>query len=150
VSGSGLQVEAHLCAWVVLERPDGRILLARRSGVEYGDGLWGLPGGHAERGESWVVAAVRETREEIGVEVGVDDLEPLGVQRYLDGGTHGVDLFFRARRWVGQPTPVSECSQVAWFAPGALPADRLDWLADTLDLHLVRGVWFGELGFPRT
>ncbi|GMA89376.1 hypothetical protein GCM10025868_46260 [Angustibacter aerolatus] len=51
----------HLCGWVVLRRPDdGRVLLARRSGVLYGEGLWGLPGGHVSRGERYVVGAVRE------------------------------------------------------------------------------------------
>jgi 8-oxo-dGTP diphosphatase len=139
---------AHLCAFVVLQRPDGHILLARRSGVTYGDGLWGLPGGHAEAGESWLAAAVRETREEIGVDVRAGDLEPVGVQRYMDGVMHGVDVFFRAARWAGDPAPLSECSQVGWFAPGALPADSLDWLAGVLDLHLTRRVWFGEVGFP--
>jgi len=138
----------HLCAWVVLERPDGSVLLARRSGVSYGDGLWGLPGGHAERTESWVAAAARETREEVGVEVDPGDLDPVGIQRYLDGDAYGVDAFFRARRWRGVPRPVSECSQVGWFALDALPDDSLDWLAPTLAQHLTRGGWFAEMGFP--
>jgi len=138
----------HLCAWLVLERADGRILLGRRSGVHYGEGLWGLPGGHAEAAESWVAAAVRDTREEVGVDVRPGDLEPVGVQRYRDGDAHGVDVFFRTRRWSGTPAAVSECSEVGWFAPGELPADSLDWLADVLAQHLTRGEWFGEQGFP--
>jgi len=138
----------HLCAWVLLQRPDGRILLGRRSGVTYGDGLWGLPGGHAERAESWVAAAVRETREEVGVDVRPADLEAVGVQRYLDGDVHGVDVFFRTHRWTGTPAAVSECSEVGWFTPGELPPDSLDWLDGVLAHHLRRGEWFGEVGFP--
>jgi 8-oxo-dGTP diphosphatase len=146
VTGDGA-VPAHLVGWVLLQRDDGRVLLARRSGVTYGDGLWGLPGGHAERAESWAAAAVREAREEIGVGVAPADLEPLGVQRYLDGAWHGVDLLFRVRRWTGTPRPVAECSEVGWFAPDGLPVDALPWLAPTLALHL-GGTWFLETGFP--
>ena len=140
-------VSTHMCGWIVLQRSDGAILLARRSGVRYGDGLWGLPGGHAGRAESWVDAAVREAFEEVGVTVAVDDLIPLGVQRHLDGETHGVDAYFLATRWIGEPSAVSECSEVAWFAVRDLPEDALPWLARTLDVHLTRGVWLDEV-FP--
>ena len=140
------QVAAHLCGWVALQRPDGRILLARRSGVSYGDGLWGLPGGHAERTESWAAAAVRETAEEVGVGVDLADLSPIGVQRYLDDGMHGIDVIFLARRWSGEPRPVAECSEVGWFDPAHLPPDALPWLGPTLQTHLVQGQWLIELG----
>jgi 8-oxo-dGTP diphosphatase len=129
-------VSTHICSWTVLERADGSVLLARRSGVSYGDGLWGLPGGHAARRESWAHAAARELLEEVGVTVTVDDLSPLGVQRYVDGETHGVDAYFRATNWLGEPSAVSECSEVAWFDVRELPDDALPWLARTLDIHL--------------
>lgn len=138
-----------MVGWVVLQREDGRILLARRAGVSYGAGQWGLPGGHAEPTESWRVAAARELREEVGVEVAPADLEPVGIQRYLDGDHYGIDLFLRARRWQGEPRPVSECSEVGWFAPDQLPADALGWLGPVLALHLRQGVWFGESGFDQ-
>ena len=46
---------------------EGRILLIRRARGDY-PGLWGLPGGKVERGEHLSEAAVREIREECGVE----------------------------------------------------------------------------------
>lgn len=140
-----LVISSHLCGWMVLRRPDGAVLLARRSGVTFGDGLWGLPGGHAERGESWAHAAARETLEEVGLAVAPSDLVPLGVQRYLDGQTHGVDAYFLATRWTGEPAPVSECSEVGWFDPAELPQDSLPWLARTLDIHLMQRIWLDEV-----
>lgn len=139
------QIATHVVGWMVLQRPDGAVLLARRSDVSYGASLWGLPGGHAERAESWADAAIRETAEEVGVVVDPADLVPIGVTRYVDGDLHGVDCFFISRRWQGQPSPVSECSQVGWFDPAALPEDSLPWLAAALDRHLVRGIWLDEL-----
>ena len=138
-------VSTHMCGWVILQRADRSVLLARRSGVSYGDGLWGLPGGHAERSESWAAAAARETLEEVGVTVDADDLVALGVPRYLDGDTHGVDAYFLATHWLGVPVAVSECSEVAWFDVAALPTDALPWLAKTLDVHLTQRVWLDEV-----
>lgn len=137
-------VSTHICSSIVLQRADRSVLLARRSGVPYGDGLWGLPGGHAGRRESWADAAARELLEEVGVTVAVDDLSPLGVQRYADGETHGVDAYFRATNWLGEPSAVSECSEVAWFDVRDLPDDALPWLARSLDVHLIQGVWLDE------
>jgi 8-oxo-dGTP diphosphatase len=56
---------------LVLNR--GRILLVKR-GYPPSRGLWSIPGGHVELGETIYRAAVRETLEETGVET-----EPLGV-----------------------------------------------------------------------
>ena len=60
-----------LGAIAVVVRND-HVLLARR-GKEPDAGLWGFPGGHVELGETALQAAVRELREETGVEA-----HPLG------------------------------------------------------------------------
>jgi len=67
---------------VVLTDPQRRILLVRRS-VEPGIGEWCLPGGFIEMGETPDQAAVRELREEIGIEIGAPSL--LGVGCHLNG-----------------------------------------------------------------
>jgi 8-oxo-dGTP diphosphatase len=71
----------HLVAWAVLQRDDGHVLLARRANESYASGLWGLPGGHVEDGETLAAAAARELCEEVGVRVDATTLEPLGVTR---------------------------------------------------------------------
>jgi ADP-ribose pyrophosphatase YjhB (NUDIX family)/ribosomal protein S18 acetylase RimI-like enzyme len=138
------QVTNHLVAWTVLRRDDGRVLLARRDGVSYGNGRWGLPGGHVEDDEPLPAAAARELLEEVGVVVQAAELRPVGVTRYVDGPDRGTDFFFLAESWVGEPEPVSECSQVAWFAPEDLPSEALPWLARALQQHLVDGVWLDD------
>ena len=57
----------------VITRPDGLMLLIKR-GNEPGRGLWSLPGGRIEPGESEVDAVAREVWEETGLTVTVGPL----------------------------------------------------------------------------
>jgi mutator protein MutT len=61
------------CAGAVIRDPAGRLLLVRRGHAPSAD-LWSVPGGRIEPGESPAEAAVREVREETGLEVAVDRL----------------------------------------------------------------------------
>jgi len=62
-----------LCAGAVVRDEHGRLLLVRR-GSEPSKGLWSLPGGRVEPGETPAMAAVREVREETGLAVEVGRL----------------------------------------------------------------------------
>jgi ADP-ribose pyrophosphatase YjhB (NUDIX family) len=61
-----------LAATILLTRGD-RVLMARRT-IEPRCGYWTLPGGYVELGESAEEAAVREAKEEVGVDVRVERL----------------------------------------------------------------------------
>ena len=58
------------CVGAVVRDDAGRLLLIRR-GHEPSRGLWSLPGGRVEPGETLEEAVVREVREETGLEVRV-------------------------------------------------------------------------------
>jgi acetyl-CoA carboxylase carboxyl transferase subunit beta len=60
------------CAGAVVRDGDGRLLLVRR-GHEPSAGLWSLPGGRIEPGESAEQAAAREVREETGLVVDIGE-----------------------------------------------------------------------------
>ena len=55
------------------------IVLVRRA-IEPGHGLWVFPGGYVDRGEDVRLAAVREAREEAGIDVRLDGL--VGIYSY--------------------------------------------------------------------
>jgi ADP-ribose pyrophosphatase YjhB (NUDIX family) len=61
------------CVGAVITRADGRVLLIQR-GNEPGRGLWSLPGGRVEPGESDEQAVAREVAEETGLTVTVGEL----------------------------------------------------------------------------
>ncbi|MDZ4202616.1 MAG: NUDIX hydrolase [Gallionella sp.] len=69
----------------------GRILLCRRA-IEPRHGLWTLPGGFMENGESTAGAAIRETLEEANARIEIGDLYSMYSLPYINQ----VHLFFRA------------------------------------------------------
>ena len=106
----------------------GRVLLIQRSD----NGLWALPGGAQEVGESTPDAAVRETREETGIDVTITGLvgiysDPRHVIAYDDGEVRQeFSICFRASAQSGTASTSSESTEVRWTASSQL---------DGLDIH---------------
>ncbi len=100
----------------------GRIVLVRR-GVEPGKGLWGLPAGYVEADESAEEAAIRETREECGLDVELDGL--IGVYSFgKDPDSRGVLILYAAHVVGGTLQAGDDAAEVAWFTPETLPPDE--------------------------
>lgn len=105
-------------AMCIIERQDGSLLFIRHSYRS----RWGVPGGLLNRREEPAVAARREVREEVGLDVELVG-EPVVV---VDAVPQRVDLVYRARLAAGADLddvrPVSaEIAEARWFAPGELP-----------------------------
>ncbi len=75
------------CVGAVIRRDDGRLLLIQR-GNEPGRGLWSLPGGRVEPGESDEAAVAREVAEETGLAVTVGQLAGRVVRGRYDIGDY--------------------------------------------------------------
>ncbi len=109
-------------------RKEGQVLLQRRVGTGFMDGHWAAAAGHVEPGESVVAAAVREVREELGVDVSPGDLRPVTtMHRGQPGGPaleQRVDFFYEAVCWDGVPTlqESGKADDLGWFPIDALPA----------------------------
>lgn len=102
---------------------DGKTLLAqRKSHKALGGRQWGSAGGHVELGETPAQAAVREAREELGIEVG--NLRFLiCLDEQWNGDNHYVDFIFLADIISGDPKPMEleAVEAVGWFPLDDLP-----------------------------
>lgn len=99
---------------------DHRVLLMQREDFE----VWCLPGGQVDDGESLARAAVRETREETGLDATLTGLVGTYSRPLWHGGMHVV--LFEARLVGGSlmPDPV-EVIELGWFARDKLPSPLL-------------------------
>jgi 8-oxo-dGTP pyrophosphatase MutT (NUDIX family) len=114
----------------------GRVLMVLHAGHDDG---WGILGGAVEPGESPAAAAVREAREEIGVDVElVRLLDVLGGPDYEVSYPNGdrvayVTAVYEARIVAGSPAVSDgELSDLAWFGTGDLPGLGLSRFARAL------------------
>jgi 8-oxo-dGTP pyrophosphatase MutT (NUDIX family) len=113
-------------AYVALRRDD-QVLLLLRTGTGYMDGFWAVPAGHVEKDESVLAAAVREVREEVGVEIDPADLIPVTAMHRTGGNglaiDERVDFFFTATRWRGEPQLMepAKAAGLGWFSLDELP-----------------------------
>ena len=110
-------------AHVFVTDDDGRILVVRTTYLGPG---WMLPGGRVERRETPHEAAVRETREETGIEVSVERLILVDARHARD-----VSFVYAARATGGTLDPqFGEIAEVGWIgrveiAESSLALDRL-------------------------
>ncbi|MEU8804758.1 NUDIX domain-containing protein [Spirillospora sp. NPDC048819] len=109
---------------MLLTRPDGCVLLLVRANTGYMDGHASLPAGHVEVGESADTAAIRETKEEVGVLVDSADLAFAHVMHRHTPGERGarVSFFFSSRRWMGEVINAEprKSSGLIWADPADL------------------------------
>jgi 8-oxo-dGTP diphosphatase len=101
------------------------VLLVRRGRPPH-QGEWSLPGGRIEWGERAEAAALRELREETGVEAEITGLIDVVDGLFPDdagGGRHYVLVDFAARWLSGEPRAGDDAAEAAF-----VPLDRIDGL----------------------
>jgi ADP-ribose pyrophosphatase YjhB (NUDIX family) len=109
-----------------------KILLCRRA-IEPRMGLWTLPAGFMEKGETTVQAAVRETLEEAGARVEIGDLYTVFNLPHIDQ----VYLIYRSQLLTRDYTPGAESLDVQLFGADEIPWDQLAFrvIYETLRLY---------------
>lgn len=118
--GQVLYLDPKVAVGTIIRTDDDRIVLVRRA-IEPGYGLWVFPGGYVDRGEEVTRAAVREAREEAGLDV---ELERL-VNIYSYARRSLIVIVYAARVVGGDLCVDDECLEAALFTPPEIPWDRL-------------------------
>jgi ADP-ribose pyrophosphatase YjhB (NUDIX family) len=115
---------------------DGRLWMLRRA-IEPRYGFWTFPAGYMELGETVEQAAIRETREELNLDVELDRL--LGVYSFAHIST--VHVIYRARA-LTEPSAGSEALDIGCFSAREIPWDELAFATT----HQALTDWVGSLG----
>lgn len=120
----------------ILRNPEKAHILLTRRAIEPYKGHWCLPGGHIDRDEPALDAAIREVKEETGLDVSLrfhsycDEIIP-------ENGIHAVVIVFEGLA-LGNPTAQpDEVEEIRWFSPGEIENLPMAFLHhDIIDSYL--------------
>jgi 8-oxo-dGTP diphosphatase len=128
-------------------RKDEEILMLRRYNTGYEDGKYSVVAGHLDGGETIKRAAIRETKEEVGIEIQPEDIKIVGVM-HRKSDDERVDFFLATYTWSGEPRnqEPGKCDQIAWFSLDGIPTNTIPYVKRALENYR-NGIWFDEYGW---
>ena len=133
---------------VFLLRAD-QILLVRRCNTGFEDGRLSVVAGHVEAGEPITQAALRETREEVGVALTPEELRVVGVM-HRKSDDERVDFFLACHLPGSGQEPTNQepekCSELVWADVQRLPDDVIPYVRAGIE-NFRAGRWFQEFGW---
>ncbi|MBP7806944.1 NUDIX domain-containing protein [Candidatus Saccharibacteria bacterium] len=111
----------NIASYVLIER-DGEYVFLLRDNTSWMNGYYSLPAGKVDVGEPYTTAAVRETKEEINVDIQPEDLRFVHMM-YRHDDTDFVDVYFVAKKWSGKVENLEphKHKELAWFTLDMLP-----------------------------
>ena len=113
-------IDPKIAVGTIIQSQSGRIVLVRRA-IEPGYGKWVFPGGYVDRGEPLTSAALREAREECGLDVRLDAL----VNIYSYAGRAPVIVVYAATATGGTLCVDDESLEVLEWETSTIPWDDL-------------------------
>ena len=137
-------------SYLILEQA-GKILLGLRQNTGYYDGWYSVPAGHIEAGELPIAGLIRETKEEIGIDIKPEDVKLVHTMYRTKHDETGdrADYFFTASKYTGviENREPEKCVKLEWFKINKLPDNMMmHHVRHAIDLYQ-KGVSYSELAF---
>lgn len=126
-----------------------KILLLRRQNTGYEDGKYSVPAGHLEDGESLTEGMIRETREEIGIDLDPKSLHFAHVMHRKQEDIR-IDFFFFTNDVSGEPVNAEpdKSDDLRWFDLDKLPQNIVPYVSAAIE-YVRSSVWFSEFGWEK-
>ena len=113
-------LDPKIAVGTIIRLASGKIVLVKRA-IEPGYGKWVFPGGYVDRGEEITLAAIREAREEAGLDVKLDHL----INIYSYAGRAPVIIVYAATMLSGELAVDDEGLEAREFDLDEIPWDDL-------------------------
>lgn len=118
--GQVLYLDPKVAVGTIIRTADDRLVLVRRA-IEPGYGKWVFPGGYVDRGEEVEAAAIREAKEEAGLDIRLDHL----INIYSYTGRPLVVIVYAATAVGGELCTDEECLEARLFSAAEIPWEEL-------------------------
>ena len=127
------------------------VLLLRRCNTDYENGNYSVVAGGVESDEEITAAAIREAREEVGVDIRPADIDVVGVMhRKGADGVVSVAFFLTARSWSGEivnTEPVNH-DEVSWHSVDSLPDNMIAYVRNAF-INYRQGGFYDTVGWDQ-
>ena len=133
--------------YLIIRNSEGKILLQRRQNTKLWPGFLALPAGHIDSGENAYEALIREAKEELNIEINIDDIiDTFVVNRKNKSLPSYYDVYFEVKDYKGDIT-INEplkCSELVWANIDDLPNDMIDFEIEAINNNK-KGIKFSTI-----
>ena len=141
-----MEREKFLCSiYIIIRNENYEVLLQRRANTKLWCGFLALPAGHVDSGENVYDALIREAKEELNIDVSINDICGTFVvnRRNVELSPY-FDVYFEINNYEGEST-INEplkCLELVWCDIDNLPNDMITFEKEAIKNNL-NGVKFG-------
>ena len=98
-----IEVKNQLVSTIALIDDENKILIGKRPVGKIFENLWEFPGGKVKKNETVEQALIRETKEEINIDLSKNCIAPLVFSTYKNENVNIIILLFISRKWNLEP-----------------------------------------------
>ena len=98
-----IEVKNQLVSTIALIDDENKILIGKRPIGKVFENLWEFPGGKVQKNETVEQALIRETKEEININLKMNCIAPLAFSTYYDQDINIIILLYISRKWDLEP-----------------------------------------------
>ena len=133
--------------YLIIRNEEKQILLQRRQGTKLWSGFLALPAGHIDEGENAYDAVIREAKEELGIEISINNIiDTFVVNRRNKSLLPYYDVYFEIDNYTGELkiNEPEKCSELVWSDINNLPEDMIDFEIEAIKNNQ-KGVKFSTI-----
>ena len=94
-----IEVKNQIVSTIALIDDENKILIGKRPVGKTFENLWEFPGGKVKKNETVEQALIRETKEEVNVDLSKNCVAPLAFSTYKSENINIIILLFISRKW---------------------------------------------------